>query len=166
MVQVFGQSFGRGWARVAAMLCFGLCVLVLFGGTPMSARSPERAVIRLGCDAPTAPLCRALVQELARRAPGRVIRQMAPGQETPNRPGDLGVRLELAQDGPMARLIWSTSTENMTQKAAWIHVTATQLPLSNGLSTGKARDLARALLEQNPSLLHMLTRAGLGKTKT
>jgi hypothetical protein len=85
-----------------------LCALVLGMSTgPSTAETrPARPAIRLSCPAEGAEaLCRDLTQVLARAAPGSVIRRVAPGQERPTRPGDLGVALRRQADGGL-RLLW------------------------------------------------------------
>lgn len=131
----------------------GLLGLVLWqaGAEPVSAR-PDRAVILLGCERASDPLCQAMIQELARKAPGRVPRIVPPGQDSPSRPGDLGLRLD--QQANQARLLWiaRNNPENVKDKGAWIPLKVTESPLS----VDRVRQTARALLGHFPAFLSEL----------
>ncbi|SMX26830.1 hypothetical protein TRP8649_00923 [Pelagimonas phthalicica] len=139
--------------RLPGLLALGVWSLVWAsaGADPVSAR-PERAVILLGCAQASDPICQAMIQELAHKAPGRVPRIVPPGQDSPSRPGDLGLRLE--QQAHQARLLWiaRNNPDNVKDKGAWIPLKVTESPLS----VDRARQTARALLGHFPAFLSEL----------
>ena len=81
-------------------------------GTGAGATRPSRPLLRLGCPA-EAPdgLCRDMLQALAAEGTPHVFRQVSAGEQTPQRPGDIGVGLLIEareQDRLIARLTWQS----------------------------------------------------------
>lgn len=145
-VMVFAEPLFFAWpARFGA-----LCVLVLgmSASTVTAETRPARPAIRLSCPAEGAEaLCRDLTQVLARAAPGSVIRRVAPGQERPARPGDLGVALRRQADGGL-RLLWQGLQDPAPH----------EIRPSAGMGGLAPAAQARALLEASPDLRKALAR--------
>ncbi|RJE82652.1 hypothetical protein [Paracoccus onubensis] len=95
------------------LICACVIVAVSAFVPPMSqARQLDRKVILLSCPSDIAEpkrLCQAMVQALAEAIPSSIIRNVAPGDEIPSRPGDVGVALvmsDVTAQGMTGRLDW------------------------------------------------------------
>lgn len=118
---------------------------------PAAARAPERPVVLLSCPDPApggGPLCQALIQALAETAgsAGPVIRPVARGAETPQRPGDTGVALHLAAAGEhrlAGHLDWRQGAAPR-RRGPEVRLDVMDGTISPELRAGFARDLIRA----------------------
>ncbi len=152
---------GLGGA-LRAILRAGLlpgAVLLMAAGAPQ-ARSPDRAVILLSCpDESQAPalLCQAMIQALAHTVPGpKVLRRVPRGQETPTRPGDIGLALHATQEGTKSlagHLEWRLGADGGRQTGPDHRMT-----VAPAVFSPKTYDeFAHALLKATPDLRAALT---------
>lgn len=121
----------------------GLGAIMATGPDPSEAR-PARPVVRLSCPAGAEALCRDLTQALAEAAGGSVIRRVAPGEEPPTRPGDIG--LALRRETGVLQLLWYHPGDKTPHRGPW--VTPVGAPAAD----------AAALLQASPILRRALDR--------
>lgn len=125
------------------------CGVFLMTGMSMAhARSKEMPVVLLSCPQEPAGLCRAAVQAVAEISQGRFdIRQIERGQETPGRPGDIGMALTIDGQGTgwiAAHVEWQSGPSGSTGRGPSVELSVMDTALTDRMYARFAQNMLRA----------------------